>query len=438
MLNQLTAFIFFLLAVTAAASSMVEIKGGEYKPLYLSKDSQKEIIKDFQLDKTPVTNYDYWQFVKKNPQWKKQKISSLLTENQYLHHWISINNDQESQEVNWQPTANDLNKPVTNISWFAAQAYCQSQNKRLPKVAEWEYVAAASETHINGKDEPNYNQRILNWYSKPNTQSLSEVASTSKNYWGVYDMHGLIWEWTEDFNSTLINGESRNDSVLDTALYCGAGSSGSIDPSDYAAFMRFGFRSSLQAKFTINNLGFRCASSVKNNIEHVSENTQSKLPEDSIYQLEGIWSNQDNKKIQLSDLKGKKRLISLIYTRCPSTCPIIVSSLQAIEKRLDKKTLSTLGFVLISLTPEEDTPETLKKFAINRKLNLKHWTILTGDSSQTRRLAMALNIKYKKTDNNEVAHSNLFTLVDEQGRVIFQEIASMQKADEVVNKVKHL
>ncbi|MFT6733520.1 MAG: sulfatase modifying factor 1 [Polaribacter sp.] len=72
-------------------------------------------------------------------------------------------------------------------------------------------------------------------------------------------MHGVVWEWTEDFNSSLVNGESRNDSSIDSKLFCSAGAAGSADPSNYAAFMRFGFRSSLQAKFTLGSLGFRCA-----------------------------------------------------------------------------------------------------------------------------------------------------------------------------------
>jgi formylglycine-generating enzyme len=55
-------------------------------------------------------------------------------------------------------------------------------------------------------------KRIQEWYSKLSTKNLAEVGSTDKNYWGVYDMFGLIWEWTYDFNNAMVTGDSRGDS----------------------------------------------------------------------------------------------------------------------------------------------------------------------------------------------------------------------------------
>ena len=81
------------------------------------------------------------------------------------------------------------------------------------------------------------------------------------NDYGVYDLHGLIWEWVEDFNSGLVTGESRADSSLDQAAFCGSGGLNAANFEDYAAFMRFGLRSSLNGSFSLANLGFRCARS---------------------------------------------------------------------------------------------------------------------------------------------------------------------------------
>ena len=69
---------------------------------------------------------------------------------------------------------------------------------------------------------------------------------------------------TDDFNSNLVSGESRGDSTVNKDLYCASGSAGAVNPSDYAAFMRYGFRSSLNAKFTLGSLGFRCAADGNN------------------------------------------------------------------------------------------------------------------------------------------------------------------------------
>lgn len=232
--------------------SMANITAGEYRPLYLSSDSPIVSVASFRLDKRPVTNREFHDFVAQNPKWQRDTVPSLFAEKAYLSHWENNSNQHE-------PNSADLDKPVIFVSWYAAQAYCQAQQKRLPTVAEWEYVAQASFTQKDGSQEKGHNQKILDWYAKAAKQTPAEVGKDQANYWGVHNIHGLIWEWTEDFNSNLISGESRDDSSVNKDLYCASGSAGAVNPSDYAAFMRYGFRSSLNAKFTLGSLGFRCA-----------------------------------------------------------------------------------------------------------------------------------------------------------------------------------
>jgi formylglycine-generating enzyme required for sulfatase activity len=199
------------------------------------------------MDKYPVTNKDFLEFVEKNPKWKKSKIKKLFADKSYLSKWES---DDKLGNIN--PSA-----PVTNISWFAAKEYCECEGKRLPTIAEWEYAAQASLNKPNGTNDQEYLNKIIKWYSKPTPEKLPSVGG-EKNYWGVYDLHGLVWEWTSDFFTTLVTGESRGDSSLERNLFCGSGSFGTSDFKNYPAFMRFAFRSSLKAHYTTNNLGFRC------------------------------------------------------------------------------------------------------------------------------------------------------------------------------------
>ena len=77
------------------------------------------------------------------------------------------------------------------------------------------------------------------------------------------DLFGLVWEWTIDFNGTMIGDELRSSGTKDGDLFCGAGALGALDPANYATFMRFSFRASVEAAFAVGNLGFRCAKEVR-------------------------------------------------------------------------------------------------------------------------------------------------------------------------------
>jgi formylglycine-generating enzyme required for sulfatase activity len=74
-------------------------------------------------------------------------------------------------------------------------------------------------------------------------------------------MHGLVWEWTEDFSSLLVSADNRNQGDADKARFCGAGALSMDDRDNYAVLMRVALLSSLEARDTTTSLGFRCARS---------------------------------------------------------------------------------------------------------------------------------------------------------------------------------
>jgi len=226
---------------------MVLIKGGTYIPLY-GRDSMQVTINDFSMDIYPVTNQKFQAFVIKYPKWRKSNVIKLFADGNYLKAWssdISLNGNQS------------LKSPITTVSWFVAKAYCECQDKRLPTIDEWEYVAMANQKVADARYLKTFNEYILSWYEKPKTFN-NEIGSTFKNYWNVYDLHGLVWEWTLDFNSVLISGESRKDVDNDSNLFCGSAAIGATDLMNYAAFMRYAIRGSVKANYTMKNLGFRC------------------------------------------------------------------------------------------------------------------------------------------------------------------------------------
>ncbi|MDN3492273.1 formylglycine-generating enzyme family protein [Winogradskyella bathintestinalis] len=234
------------------AEDMVLIEGSRYIPLY-GRDSTVVEVKDFKMDIYPVTSQEYEMFVEKYPKWRKSNALKLFTDRTYLSNW---KNDLETND-SIHPQS-----PINYVSWFAAKAYCECQNKRLPTVDEWEYVAMADESTKDARVKPTYNAQILAWYEAPKTKD-NRVGESPKNVWGVYDLHGLFWEWTLDFNSVLITGESRKDVDKDSNLFCGSAAVNATDLMNYAAFMRYAIRGSLEAKYSMKNLGFRCVKDIK-------------------------------------------------------------------------------------------------------------------------------------------------------------------------------
>lgn len=238
--------LFFQTFLFGQTEKMARVGSGSYLPLYGTKNEVK--VDAFMMDVFPVTNQEFLDFVKKHPRWKRSQVKSLFADDHYLNTW---QNDETLGE-NQLP-----NSPVTNVSWYAAKEYCKCQGKRLPTMDEWEYAAMASKTKPDARTDESYNQYILNWYETPKTYD-NEIGKTFKNYWGIYDLHGLVWEWTSDFNSVMISGESRKGSSGDTNLFCGGAAVGASDLMNYAAFMRYALRGSIKANYSVKNLGFRC------------------------------------------------------------------------------------------------------------------------------------------------------------------------------------
>lgn len=230
---------------------MIFVDGGKYQPFYGKGDSLVS-VKSFLMDDSPITNGEFLEFVKKNPQWRRSEVKRIYADSLYLKSWIS---DTEL------PRHSKLNSPVTQISWFAAKAYAKSVGKRLPTLDEWEYVGRADETDKDASKKLSYSSDIINLYNEKNRQ-FSEIKKSKPNIFGIYNMFDLVWEWTDDFNSILTTGDSRGGVYDDKQLNCAASAISANDIYNYAAFMRFALRTSVKANFTINNLGFRCAKDI--------------------------------------------------------------------------------------------------------------------------------------------------------------------------------
>ncbi|MFA7688343.1 MAG: formylglycine-generating enzyme family protein [Moheibacter sp.] len=231
---------------------LVTVEGGFFKPFFEVEENQKLEVPSFLIDETPVTNAEYLEFVKANPHWRKSNVPRIYADSTYLRNWV---NDTVFAE-GILPDA-----PVTNISWFAAKAYSESVGKRLPTIEEWEYAAQADHKKPNATADPEFTKYILRSYQTKDNKRRA-VGTERPNYWGIYDMYGLVWEWTDNFNEVMLSGESRNDNSKSENLFCAGAAISTQDLTNYAAFIRYAMRGSLKANYCVNNLGFRCAQDI--------------------------------------------------------------------------------------------------------------------------------------------------------------------------------
>ena len=104
------------------------------------------------------------------------------------------------------------NRPVEQVSWNDAQEFVQRLNEemddiyRLPTEAEWEYACRAGTTPkwSFGNDEELFGDYA--WYEGNNSSiGTKEVGTKLPNPWGVYDMHGNVWEWCQDYYGAYVN-----------------------------------------------------------------------------------------------------------------------------------------------------------------------------------------------------------------------------------------
>jgi formylglycine-generating enzyme len=231
-------------------SAQVRIPAADHVPF--DGTGQPVRIEAFLLDRLPVTRAQYLEFVRAQPRWRRGTLTPAFADDRYLADWTG--------PLVLERDAGD--RPVVNVSWFAARAYCAWRGGRLPTTDEWEHVAAASETERDATGDPAFRQRLIELYTQPRPAAVPVAGSGFRNVYGVYDLHGWHREWVADFNNVIMTDDSRSTATPDRQLYCAAGASTARDALDYAAFLRFSYRASLSGRATQSNLGFRCAASI--------------------------------------------------------------------------------------------------------------------------------------------------------------------------------
>jgi protein SCO1/2 len=146
--------------------------------------------------------------------------------------------------------------------------------------------------------------------------------------------------------------------------------------------------------------------------EHTSQ--ESPLPEIAPAP-EFTLTSQDGAPVTLADFRGKVVAVTFIYTLCTSTCPVLTPMMSFVQDRLGADFGAKIAFVSITVDPERDTPEVLKEYAQAFGANLTGWSFLTGTPAAIRDVARKYGVYASKTENGDVEHTFLTSIIDSNG-----------------------
>jgi len=166
--------------------------------------------------------------------------------------------------------------------------------------------------------------------------------------------------------------------------------------------------------------------------------TKTKYTDKSVFQLDSVWTSDAGRKVNLGVLRGRPQVVAMFFASCQFTCPITVSDMKNIEAALPKNLRTNVGFTLISFDSKRDTPAALKAYRAKRELSSESWTLLHGEPDDVRELAALFGLIYKQDSNGDFAHSNLITVLNAEGEIVFQQPGINLPPDEIVETLKRL
>ncbi len=154
--------------------------------------------------------------------------------------------------------------------------------------------------------------------------------------------------------------------------------------------------------------------------------------------------DQDGESIGSGDLAGEVWVASFVFTRCPTVCPRLTSSLKQLERRYREEGVEGVRLVSFSVDPEHDTPERLRDHARRRSLDLARWNLVTGEESAVRSLvvdgfALPMGERLQLAGGLvDVAHAARLALVDGTGAVRGYYGSDASGLDEVFHRTRQI
>jgi cytochrome oxidase Cu insertion factor (SCO1/SenC/PrrC family) len=156
--------------------------------------------------------------------------------------------------------------------------------------------------------------------------------------------------------------------------------------------------------------------------EHQAESNSAVGAWDQAGVKDFTFTERSGRQVTKADLLGHPWLVSFIFTRCAGPCPRVTAQMSELQKLLEG---SDVKLVTLSVDPDFDTTDVLKRYADAYKADADRWLYLTGDKAKTYRLiseSFLMPVKEMtgadREPGFEVLHSTNILLVNEQGVVV--------------------
>jgi protein SCO1/2 len=149
-------------------------------------------------------------------------------------------------------------------------------------------------------------------------------------------------------------------------------------------------------------------------------------------------TTQEGQRLSLQELRGKVVAVTFIYTGCTDTCPLLTAKLVQLQTRFGAEFGAKVFFVAVSVDPERDTPEVLKRYAQAHRADLTGWAFLTGTAAEIRQVTQRYGIYSKRTPRGEVDHTFLTSLIDPGGTLRVQYLGVRFNPEELLRDLQSL
>jgi protein SCO1 len=149
-------------------------------------------------------------------------------------------------------------------------------------------------------------------------------------------------------------------------------------------------------------------------------------------------TTQEGAQFALKDLRGKVVAVTFIYASCADTCPLLTAKLVRLQTRLGTDFGAKVFFVAITVDPERDTPQVLKRYAQAHGAHPAGWAFLTGTPAEIQQVARQYGIYAKKTPRGAVDHTFLTSLIDPSGTLRVQYLGVHFDPDELLRDLQAL